>query len=138
MAVVAADLIYPVGVVQTGWFAGEDLPANLTLWIAEGAATAPDGATEAQVDAVSFPYANYRAFQAKADKIAATPSNVGIAGGTVAVGQGKDRHEYFSTRAASWLAEYEAALAAATPAEPAPAFTGYTAGTHTVLRAVSF
>jgi hypothetical protein len=136
MAVVAADLIYPVGAIQTGWFAGEDLAANLTLWIADGEAAAPDGATEPQTDAIAAAWAYYRAFQSKADQIAAKPSNVQITG-AVGVAQGQDRHKYFATRAASWLAEYEAALAAATPAEP-EAFTGYTAGTHVVTRTVSF
>jgi hypothetical protein len=137
MAVVAADLIYPVGVVQAAWFAGEDVAANLTLWIADGVATAPVGATEPQTDAIAAAWAYYRAFQSKADQIAAKPSNVQITG-ALGVAQGDGRHKYFSTRAASWLAEYEAALAAAEPAPETPTFTGYARGTHVVERAVSW
>jgi hypothetical protein len=135
MAVLPADLLHPAGFVAAAWFPGEDIAAYLALWIAEGESAAPDGATTAQVDGIARPWAYYRAHRAKANMIAASSSSVQISG-AVAVSKAKDRHEYFSARAAAFLAEYEAALAIAEA--PAAVAESTFVPTRTLVRSVAW
>jgi len=108
MAVTAADFIQPTGRVYESWFPGEDLPANLTLWLEQAAALTPDGATEAQGDAIALPYGYYRAFDAKFWALAGSPDTAnleGVGGRSI-----KDQRGWFSKEAAKYRAEFEVAL----------------------------
>lgn len=112
MPVTAADLTYPMGEIRSEWFAGEDLSANLTLWIGEGEAAAPDGSTQAQIDALARAHGYWRAYDAKLMQMAGSPDSASIDHGDLSrtITQGR---KYFATKAAEWRSVYDAVLESA-------------------------
>jgi hypothetical protein len=134
MAVTAADILIPTGFIDPAWY-DADITTSLTAWIADGAAAAPAEATEAQQDAVSRAWAHYRAFMAKADAVANSPSSATLTG-ALSVSNAKDRVDYWTRKAAEWLALYETALGEATPV--VVAYAGYSPPTRSVERTVAW
>lgn len=114
MSVSATDLLYPTGELREEWFPGEDLPANLTAWIAEGEAQAPSVATPAQTDTLSVAFAYWRAYDAKLMLLAASPDTVSLEGIGVGV---KDSRGWWSKKAVAWRAAFDAAVVAASETE---------------------
>lgn len=111
MPVTAADLTYPVGEIRTEWFTGEDLSANLALWIGEGEAAAPVGSTTAQVDTIAEAWGYVRAYDAKTMQLAGSPDSASLEGlGSTTLVKGRD---FFDARAKAWRAVYDAAVGAA-------------------------
>lgn len=110
MPVTAADLTYPEGEIRTEWFSGEDPPANLALWISEGEAAAPAGATADEIDAIALPWAYFRAYDAKTMQMAGSPDSVNLDGLARTQVKGRD---FFAAKAKEWKGVFEAALSAA-------------------------
>ena len=111
MPIVASDLIYPVGEIRVEWFPGEDVPGNLTQWLADGAEEAPGSATTEQVDSLSRAFAYWRAYDAKTMLMAGTPDTAALSGEMSAtITQGR---KYFQGKAAEWRAVFDALLSVA-------------------------
>lgn len=116
MAVTAADLTYPTGELRAEWFAGEDLAANLALWLSQGY----DAATESGIDdagdrdAIARPYGYWRGYNAKYLAMAAGPNSVNVPGDIAVSGFKPD---YFRERAAYWKGIYTDALESAVAEE---------------------
>lgn len=110
MPVTAADLTYPEGEIRTEWFSGEDLPANLALWISEGEAAAPVDASSEAVDTISRAWGYYRAYDAKTLQMAGSPDSVNLDGLARTQVKGRD---FFAAKAKAWLAAFNSAVAEA-------------------------
>jgi hypothetical protein len=119
VSVSAADLLYSVGLIREDWFPGEDVPGNLTLWLAQAAdAETPAGATPEQADAIAKAYAYWRAFDAKLDLLAASPDTAnleGVGGRSI-----NDQRKWFNTKAERWRLAFLAAVTKALAAEEIP------------------
>lgn len=121
MPIVAADLTYPTGEIRPEWFAGENLAANLGIWIVQGYAAATDGgiSEEASADAVARAFGYWRAYDAKALSLAATPNSVDIAG-EIGVSGFTGQAKFFREKANEWKMVYDALIAAGGVVEPEP------------------
>jgi hypothetical protein len=114
--IAAADLIYPTGELRPVWFAGEDLAANLALWLTQGYGTATESGIDAEGDrdAIARAYGYWRAYNAKYLAMGAGPGSVTISG---EIGVSGFKPDYFRDRAAFWKGEYTAALESAVAEE---------------------
>jgi hypothetical protein len=74
MAVSAADLVHPLGLLPVEWFP----TADLDVWIAAGGATAPETATPGQVDGITTAFVYWRAHEAKGRAILGSPDSVSL------------------------------------------------------------
>lgn len=114
MAVEAADLTYPVGEIRPEWFEGEDLTANLTLWITAGyiQADTADVVEVSDRNAIAEAYGYWRAYDAKAHALAATPNSVSLAG-DLSVSGFTGQAKFFREKAEEWRGTFGTLLASA-------------------------
>lgn len=105
-----ADLTYPAGQLQEGFFPDDDLQGNLVVWLAEAKDKVADVVLDQQDDAAAA-WVYYRAYQAVARRIGAQPSreSYGGAGGgsNVTRDWGQNKSDYWEGLADEQLALFQ-------------------------------
>lgn len=119
MAVTAADLTYPTGEIRAEWFAGENLATNLGTWIAQGYTLASDAGIVEGTDPIARAHGYWRAYDAKAFALGATPNSVDISG-EIGVSGFTGQAKFFREKANEWRVVLDALIAAGTAVEPEP------------------
>lgn len=118
MALLPASFIHPVGKLQPSMFPGEDLTAIVTVWIADAVTMVASLAPSVQDTAGAF-WVYYRAYDAIAQRVGASPSSYsygGNSGGGVqsTVNWGQNKSDYWAKLAQEALDAFNTYV----PAEP--------------------
>lgn len=117
MAVVAADLTHPQGLLPVEWYSAGDLE----VWITRGGATAPVEASSEQVDGITTAYVYWRAHEAKGRAILGTPDSVSL--DELARTTSNGRSDRLFALAKQFREEHAALVAAAGEGVPTPVAT---------------
>lgn len=113
MSVTAADLTAPTGRLQSNWFV--NLPGNLAIWLAQGAAWVPEDATSEQADAVVTAYGYVRGFEDVLLRSARDPNSLSIDKGDISISFTDGQRKIIQSWLAKWQAAFDAALEAVVP-----------------------
>lgn len=111
MPLVASDFVYPVGELWVEWFPNENLSDNLAVWIAQGSAQVPSGATTEQGDDIVRSFAYWRAYDSKTMQMADAPDSAALSG-EISRTQVQGR-KFFQAKAAEWRAAFDSAVGVA-------------------------
>lgn len=114
MSLTATDLVYPNGDLLPAMFPDGDVLTVAAVWLTE--AGEKTELVEAQRQ-----WVYYRAMNAVAGRLAATPSSESSVGGSHSVSWGADRVASFRQMAAAYLAEYNRLTGADVMASTRPA-----------------
>ena len=108
MSVTAADLTAPTGELQSTWFT--DLSGNLAIWLSQGEAWIPEGATQAQADAVVTAYGYVRGFRDVLLRAAKDPNSISLDKGDISLSFTDGQRKVLEAQVTRWEAAYDAAI----------------------------